>query len=64
MPFYYMDNEKDVDDKFLRTLDESFKDGKFALIVTTNSFGMRGFDYRGHKVGLVLIIAASFENDR
>jgi hypothetical protein len=54
---------EDINDEFLRTLDNrSGPDGFHTLIVTSSSFGMRGFDYRSPNKGITLIIAASFEH--
>jgi hypothetical protein len=36
--------------------------GTYPLIVATDSFGMRGIDYRS-KNGITLVIASPFEND-
>lgn len=53
-----------ISDEFLRTLDDHTNpDGTRTLIVTSSSFGMRGFDYRSSK-GIALVIAASFTNQR
>ena len=35
-----------VDTEFLRNLDRPNEEGLFPLIVSTNTFGMRGIDYR------------------
>jgi superfamily II DNA helicase RecQ len=35
--------------------------GTYPLIVATDSFGMRGIDYRS-KVGITLVLAVAFEN--
>jgi hypothetical protein len=55
----------DIDDELLRTLDNrSDSDGLHTLVVTSSSFGMRGFDYRAPTKGITLIIATSFEHHR
>lgn len=55
-----MKDGEDIDDEFLRTLDNHTEpNGAHTLIVASSSFGMRGFDYRSCK-GITLIIATSF----
>jgi hypothetical protein len=41
-----VDPNQMVDSDFLRNLDRPDKEGLFPLVVTTNTFGMRGIDYR------------------
>lgn len=36
----------------------------YPLIITTSSFGLRAFDYRGNKIGITLIIAKSLAHER
>lgn len=65
IPFILIQDGEDIDDEFLRTLENrSSTDGFHTLIVTCTSFGMRGFDYRSPMKGITLIIAASFEHQR
>ena len=59
-----MKRENEVNDEYLRNLDKNNKDGQYPLIVITDAFGMRGFDYRGNDKGLTLIIVAPFKNYR
>lgn len=44
--FVLIEEGKDIDDEFLRTLDRFGQDGLHTLIVTSSPFGMRAFDYR------------------
>jgi hypothetical protein len=37
---------------------------RYQLVVATEQFAMRGFDYRAESVGITLIIAKSFTNER
>jgi hypothetical protein len=47
VPLILIEDGEDIDDEFLRTLDNrSSSNGLHSLIVTSSSFGMRGFDYR------------------
>lgn len=36
----------------------------FPLVVVTEVLGMRGFDYRGPKLGLTLVLAQQFIHER
>lgn len=53
-----------VDHLLLRNLDQRADTGKYHLLVATSHFAMRGIDYRAPKLGISLIIAASFANKR
>lgn len=53
-----------VDSEFLRNLDRSNEEGLFSLVVSTNTFGMRGIDYRSQGVPMHLILAKSFDTER
>ena len=59
-----MADGENIDDEFLRTLDNPGPDGAHVLLVATSSFGMRGIDYRSPTKGVTLILAKSFANQR
>jgi hypothetical protein len=37
---------------------------RYQLVVATEAFAMRGFDYRAESVGITLVIVKSFINER
>ena len=59
-----MDREAVIEDSFLRSLDTRLNSGLFPVIVATDSFGKRGFDYRAPINGITLLINDSFHNLR
>lgn len=54
----------DVNDDQMRTLDSKIDDDNHQLIIITEEFYMRGFDFRAPNKGIVLIIAKPFTHDR
>lgn len=59
-----MQDGENINDEFLRKLDNRPSEGQHTLIVASSSFGMRGFDYRAETKGITLIIADSFSTYR
>jgi hypothetical protein len=51
----------------LRELDSGSSeanDFRYKLIIATDPFAMRGFDYRAKTVGITLVVAKSFAHER
>lgn len=56
---------EDIDYERLRTLDQMVKEtGLYTVIVSQDTMGMRGIDYRCKMLKLTLVIAQSFDNKR
>jgi hypothetical protein len=62
--FYYMDPTADsIDEYLLANFDQEKADVngfRYKLIIATDPFAMRGFDYRGKDIGITLLLAKSF----
>jgi hypothetical protein len=55
--------DQNIDPEVLRQLDQK-TNGSYRVVVATDSFAMRGIDYRAADVTMTLAIAKSFENQR
>jgi superfamily II DNA/RNA helicase len=55
--------DQNIDPEVLRQLDQK-TNGSYRVVVATDSFAMRGIDYRSAVVTMTLAIAKSFENQR
>jgi hypothetical protein len=59
--FYYMDPTADsIDEYLLANFDQEKADVngfRYKLIIATDPFAMRGFDYRGKDIGITLVLA-------
>jgi hypothetical protein len=60
--YYFMDPEAiHINEVLLRSMDTS---NPYQLVIATDPFAMRGFDYRAKTIGIALILAKSFRYER
>jgi hypothetical protein len=67
--FYYMDpTANSIDEHLLANFDQEkaeVNNGfRYKLIIATDAFAMRGFDYRAKDLGITLVLAKSFAFER
>jgi hypothetical protein len=61
---YFMDPEAiHINEDLLRSMDTSTTN-PYQLVIATDSFAMRGFDYRAKTIGIALVLAKSFRYER
>jgi hypothetical protein len=65
---YYMNpNGDSIDEHLLANFDQEKAEVngfRYKLIIATDPFAMRGFDYRGKDIGITLLLAKSFAFER
>jgi hypothetical protein len=61
---YFMDAETEhIKEDLLRSMD-TISLNPYQLVIATDPFAMRGFDYRAKTTGLALVLAKSFRYER
>jgi hypothetical protein len=61
---YFMDAEAEhIKEDLLRSMD-TIDSNLYQLVIATDPFAMRGFDYRAKTTGIALVLAKSFRHER